>query len=257
MADIILGLALLSLLAFVIGIIKPQIVKMPNRKKVSIFYLGGFLVMAMIAGALFPDVKNEPQSSQEQQTEKVPAKPAETVSVESAQQATNAQTSVDSDLCKSDYKTALDAFTDLGDYYADNNSLEIISEAPLHIRLSNLAVQGDHPDVKELMVKRAVIYGIYRSFIHTNKDEVTVTSYLIDMNNKKKLPGSPEYSVKITKKQALDIIKKYIPVQDYSDLIAKDGYGCSFSEDFNQVRFNDQNENEFNAFFSDLSSANK
>lgn len=257
MADIILGLALLSLLAFVIGIIKPQIVKMPNRKKVSIFYLGGFLVMAMIAGALFPDVKNEPQSSQEQQTEKVPAKPAETVSVESAQQATNAQTSVDSGLCKSDYKTALDAFTDLGDYYADNNSLEIISETPLHIRLSNLAVQGDHPDVKELMVKRAVIYGIYRSFIHTNKDEVTVTSYLIDMNNKKKLPGSPEYSVKITKKQALDIIKKYLPVQDYSDLIVKDGYGCSFSEDFNWVRFNDQNENEFNAFFSDLSSANK
>ena len=257
MADIILGLALLSLLAFVIGIIKPQIVKMPNRKKVSIFYLGGFLVMAMIAGALFPDVKNEPQSSQEQQTEKVPAKPAETGSVEAAQQATTAPTSVDSDLCKSDSNTTLDAFPALGDYYADNNSLEIISEAPLHIRLSNLAVQGDHPDVKELMVKRAVIYGIYRSFIHTNKDEVTVTSYLIDMNNKKKLPSSPEYSVKITKKQALDIIKKYLLVQDYSDLIAKDGYGCSFSEDFNRVRFNDQNENEFNAFFSDLSSAKK
>lgn len=250
MADIILGLALLSLLAFVLGIIKPQIVKMPNRKKVAIFYLGGFLVMAMIAGALFPDVKNKPQTPPGQQTEKTQQQPVESAQAES-------QSLTDNALCKSDYKTVLDAFTDLGDYYADNNSLEIISEEPLHIRLSNLAVQGDHPDVKEMMVKRAVIYGIYRSFIHTNKDEVTVTSYLIDMNNKKKLPSSPEYSATITKKQALDIIKKYLPVQSYADLIAKDGYGCSFSEDFNRVRFNDQNESEFNAFFGDLISANK
>lgn len=230
---------------------------MPNRKMAVLIYLVGFFLFLGLGAELSPDKTGEPIKPQEQtqqnstqdqttQSNSIPDKTTE----EPKQQKTES-------LCKSDYATTLEAFTDLGDYYADNNSLEIISEAPLHIRLSNLAVQGDHPDVKELMVKRAVIYGIYRSFIHTNKDEVTVTSYLIDMNNKKKLPSAPEYSVKITKKQALDIIKKYLPVQDYSDLIAKDGYGCSFSEDFNRVRFNDQNENEFNAFFSDLSSANK
>lgn len=230
---------------------------MPSRKMAVLIYLVGFFLFLGLGAELSPDKTGEPIKPQEQtpqnstqdqttQSNSIPDKTTE----EPKQQKTES-------LCKSDYATTLEAFTDLGDYYADNNSLEIISETPLHIRLSNLAVQGDHPDVKELMVKRAVIYGIYRSFIHTNKDEVTVTSYLIDMNNKKKLPSSPEYSMKITKKQALDIIKKYLPVQDYSDLIAKDGYGCSFSEDFNRVRFNDQNENEFNAFFSDLSSANK
>lgn len=257
MTDIFFVIAILSLLALIVGVIKPNAVKMPNRKIAVLVYLVGFFLFLGLGAELSSDKTGEPVKQQEQnqqnntqdQTTQINSAPDKTTE-EPKQQETES-------LCKSDYATTLEAFTDLGDYYADNNSLEIISEAPLHIRLSNLAVQGDHPDVKELMVKRAVIYGIYRSFIHTNKDEVTVTSYLIDMNNKKKLPGSPEYSVKITKKQALDIIKKYIPVQDYSDLIAKDGYGCSFSEDFNRVRFNDQNENEFNAFFSDLSSANK
>lgn len=257
MADIILGLALLSLLAFVLGIIKPQIVKMPNRKKVTIFYLGGFVVMAMVAGALFPDAKNEPKAPQEQQTEKVQTKPAEVASVESVQQTDKPQTAVNNDLCKSDYKTALEAFTDLGDYYTENNSLEIISETPLHIRLSSPALKDDLPDVKDMLVKRAIIYGVYRAFLHTNKDEVTVTSYLIDMNSKNKLTGTSEFTVKITRKQALDIIKKYMSAQSYADLTDKSGGGCAFSEGFNRVRFNDQNKDEFNAFFNDLISANK
>lgn len=258
MADIILGLALLSLLAFVIGIIKPQIVKMPNRKKVAIFYLGGFLVMAMIAGALFPDAKNEPQPPQKQQTEKVQLKPTEAAPVESGEQVDKSQASADSDLCKSDYKTALEAFTDLGDYYTENNSLEIISETPLHIRLSSPALKDDFPDVKEMLVKRAIIYGVYRAFLHTNKDEVTITSYLVDMNSKNKLTGTSEFTIKITRKQALDIIKKYLPVQSYADLIAKDSGGCFFSDGFNQLRYDDKNKNViFNKFFNDLISANK
>ncbi len=71
LAIISLILAILSLLAFVLGLIKPKIVKMPNRKKATIFYLNVCLVMVILTVVLIPDVKNEPQAPQDQQAEKV------------------------------------------------------------------------------------------------------------------------------------------------------------------------------------------
>ncbi|SUC27174.1 Uncharacterised protein [Providencia rustigianii] len=61
------------------------------------------------------------------------------------------------------YATASDAMEYFSDFYPENNSLEIINKSPLKIRLSPQAVSDDHTDVKELLAKRAIIYGIYRT----------------------------------------------------------------------------------------------
>ncbi|HEI8461994.1 TPA: hypothetical protein SLE68_001719 [Morganella morganii] len=257
MTDIFFVIAILSLLALIVGVIKPKAVKMPNRKIAVLVYLVGFFLFLGLGAELSPDKTGELVKPQEQ-NQKNNMQDQTTKNNSASDKITEKPKQPADLLCKSGYNTAAEAFTDLNDYYTENNSLEIISEEPLRIRLSNVAFHNDHPYVKEMLVKRAIIYGIYRTFLHTNKDEVSVTSYLIDFNTNKKLPGSPEYSAKISRKQALDIIKQYIPVQEYTDLIAKDGYGCLLSVDFNQLIFDDKNKDViFNQFFNDLISVNK
>lgn len=69
MEDIIFGIAVISFLAFVVGIIKPQAVKMPSRSKAVIVYLGAFLVFAVIGSQLSTDKKDA--TVQPQEPEKV------------------------------------------------------------------------------------------------------------------------------------------------------------------------------------------
>ncbi|HEC8323011.1 TPA: hypothetical protein RG501_RS22350 [Providencia rettgeri] len=151
------------------------------------------------------------------------------------------------------YATMNDAMEYFSDYYPENNSLEIISESPLNVRLSAVAFEQDEQDVKELLAKRAIVYGVYRSLINTPNDKVTVTSYLVDTNGKK-LKGSPEYTATITKPQALEITKKYVPINNLSELTDD---SCSFTAQFNELRFDDSGKKGFDKFFDELLKANK
>ncbi|MEX9880703.1 hypothetical protein AB7X05_03855 [Providencia rettgeri] len=151
------------------------------------------------------------------------------------------------------YATMNDAMEYFSDYYPENNSLEIISESPLNVRLSAVAFEQDGQDVKELLAKRAIVYGVYRSLINTPNDKVTVTSYLVDTNGKK-LKGSPEYTATITKPQALEITKKYVPINNLSELTDD---SCSFTAQFNELRFDDSGKKGFDKFFDELISVSK
>ncbi|MBQ0330417.1 hypothetical protein J9231_21520 [Providencia rettgeri] len=146
-----------------------------------------------------------------------------------------------------------DAMEYFSDYYPENNSLKIISESPLNVRLSAVAFEQDGQDVKELLAKRAIVYGVYRSLINTPHDKVTVTSYLVDTNGKK-LKGSPEYTVTITKPKALEITKKYVPINNLSELTDD---SCSFTAQFNELRFDDSGKKGFDKFFDELISVSK
>ncbi|MDH2369491.1 hypothetical protein QDQ59_06445 [Providencia rettgeri] len=151
------------------------------------------------------------------------------------------------------YATMNDAMEYFSDYYPENNSLEIISESPLNVRLSAVAFEQDGQDVKELLAKRAIVYGVYRSLINTPNDKVTVTSYLVDTNGKK-LKGSPEYTATVTKPQVLEITKKYVPINNLSELTDD---SCSFTAQFNELRFDDSGKKGFDKFFDKLISVSK
>lgn len=52
-------LSLAFFLAFIIGLIKPSIVRMPSRKRSSLIYLGGCFVLAWIGSVLYPTERVE------------------------------------------------------------------------------------------------------------------------------------------------------------------------------------------------------
>lgn len=144
---------------------------------------------------------------------------------------------------------------DFGDYYPENNSFKVLNKKPLKLQFTPNGYAEDAKDVKELLVKRAVVYGVYRTFIHSNNDNVTVVSYLTDSTNtKNKLKGSPEYTVTLTKKQAEDILKKYLPVKSIDAIVNDD---CSFTQQFNELRYDDSGKKGFNSFFNELVKSSK
>lgn len=59
MDTIIALISFVLFIAFIVGLIKPSLVKMPNRKRSSAVYLGGFLALAFIGSILWPTEKSQ------------------------------------------------------------------------------------------------------------------------------------------------------------------------------------------------------
>lgn len=68
MDTIIAFLSLAFFVAFFIGLIKPSLVRMPNRKRASAVYLGGGFVLSIIGSILYPTEKNQPVAKTETST---------------------------------------------------------------------------------------------------------------------------------------------------------------------------------------------
>ncbi|EAZ5991672.1 hypothetical protein RLQ00_001638 [Salmonella enterica] len=76
--DILIAFLSLALfIAFIVGLIKPSLVRMPNRKRSSAIYFGGFLVLGFIGSILWPTEKSQPIAKNEAQV--VAAEPANKV----------------------------------------------------------------------------------------------------------------------------------------------------------------------------------
>ena len=59
MDTVIAFLSLALFIAFIVGLIKPSLVRMPNRQRSSAVYLGGCLVLAVIGSILWPTEKSQ------------------------------------------------------------------------------------------------------------------------------------------------------------------------------------------------------
>ena len=59
------------------------------------------------------------------------------------------------------------------DFMVETGTLKVLTKKPLHIQL-NIARETDSKLAAESMF-RAYLWGVYRTFLHTNADEVTVT----------------------------------------------------------------------------------
>lgn len=60
MDTLIAFLSLALFIAFIVGLIKPSLVRMPNRKRSSAVYLGGCLALGVIGSILWPTEKSQP-----------------------------------------------------------------------------------------------------------------------------------------------------------------------------------------------------
>ncbi|EKY3915595.1 hypothetical protein ACV4J8_004336, partial [Enterobacter hormaechei] len=52
MSSLISLVAFVLFVGFIIGLIKPSLVKMPNRKRSSAIFLGGFLALVVVSAVL-------------------------------------------------------------------------------------------------------------------------------------------------------------------------------------------------------------
>lgn len=60
MDTVIAFLSLALFIAFIVGLIKPSLVRMPNRKRSSAVYFGGCLALSVLGSILWPTEKSQP-----------------------------------------------------------------------------------------------------------------------------------------------------------------------------------------------------
>lgn len=135
---------------------------------------------------------------------------------------------------------------DFGDYAADNNTFQLISSKPLKIRLSPSVVSGEPAENAESEVRRAGLYGVYRTLIHTDTQAVTVqvVPREVTLNPQSaRLLSSPALQISATRAQALAAASKLTKVKDLDALVVAEQAGNiqldNWRADFEALYFKD------------------
>lgn len=143
-----------------------------------------------------------------------------------------------------------------GDYNEEDGTLKIISRNPLKIQVYTEVFNGDLPEVKDHLVKKALISNTYRVFAFSDTDKITVTSSAKEVSiangfkNVKQLK-SPTYTITKTRAQALSDLRKFTNAKSFDDLFDK-AQTCQFSPVFNQFLYDDQGGVGISKFFDQL-----
>lgn len=129
---------------------------------------------------------------------------------------------VNAEAAPSKFPTITEAIESLNDYSEDAHTFNIIKANPLHIQLAVNTFPGDLPEVIESQVMRAVIYGIYRTFLHTNVTKVTVTGIpmVFDLKAKTSKFLKPySRTIEIDKQKAEQVAQKIVGVKSIDQLV--------------------------------------
>lgn len=110
------------------------------------------------------------------------------------------------------------------DYSASNNTFQVLSKEPLHIRLSPKMVAAETSESVKTELLRATTYGVYRTFIHTNADSVQVTArpLLMVINGEHRefvLLRKPLATVSLTRGKALEVARRTLQVTTFAQLV--------------------------------------
>lgn len=111
-------------------------------------------------------------------------------------------------------------FSNFNDYRESEGELAFISEEPLSIRISKKVQQGDK--MAKQYSEISFIYAIYRTFMNTSADLITVESYPIEINAKNgKEKPLKQFTLKATvsRDKALNVLRQYTNAQSFDDLI--------------------------------------
>lgn len=135
---------------------------------------------------------------------------------------------------------------DMGDFSSENGTFAVLSEKPLQIRIAARVVPGDLPENVTREVRRAALYGVYRTLVHTTAESVQVIAVpnQITLNPySSKILSSPSLQVTVTRAQALEAAKRLIGVDALSDIVTPEQAGTiqldNWSESFEPLYFKD------------------
>ncbi|RTD94097.1 hypothetical protein EJO68_09820 [Variovorax atrisoli] len=134
-----------------------------------------------------------------------------------------------------DAKTAFDA---LGDYSPELGQVKILKPSPLHVQIKaevEAATVRISPSVMVEQTAEVLAYGLFRMFIHTKANEVTVTALPVlqtfsDKGSTEKVLKDKSVQVRMTRAQAEQIARNVVGVQNLNDLVAKELVGWGWSK---------------------------
>jgi len=171
------------------------------------------------------------------------------------------------------FKSVKEMIENFHDYSAEEGTFKVLNKKPLHIQLSpEFLISPEYPNAEnydnEQIIedtKRAIVYGIYRTFIHTPNQEITITAIPQTYNHithKRKYLTAYKMTANVTKEQALALAQKYVDVAMLSDLVTEITFegtiiNDQWSKNFKRIYFNHSgNPDGLNRFFEELT-ANK
>jgi hypothetical protein len=121
------------------------------------------------------------------------------------------------------FKTVAQMVESFGDYSEEGRTFKVLSKNPLHIQLSPVVVGTESPEMMQNVAKMAALYGLFRSFIHTPCEEITVTALPKTLVMGDGTAGNylKQYSftVAATRKTALGVLQSFFPGKTFTDLV--------------------------------------
>ena len=149
------------------------------------------------------------------------------------------------------FGTVSEMVEDFGDFSAENGTFAVLSEQPLQVRFAATVVPGDLPENVNREVRRAALYGVYRTFLHTTAESVQVTAVpnQVTINPySSKLLNSPALKITVTRAQALAAAKALTGADALDDLVTPEKTGSfqfdSWSKNFEPLYFKDEGQVE-------------
>ena len=158
------------------------------------------------------------------------------------------------------YESVVKMIEDRNDYVEESGTFKVIKAEPLHIQLSPRDTKGTSEKVIRDEVKRAMIYGIFRTFIHTPQNKITVTVIPLEVGvpgPKKVYWNQYKTTLTVTREGALRAVRKFFPVGTYEELVApKTIAGLTINDewsgDFSKCYWSDLGEPGIDAFYLEL-----
>lgn len=145
----------------------------------------------------------------------------------------------DSDKLPTSFNSVKEMIEAFSDYNEEKGTFKSLKEKPIHIQLSPTVYPAENQDVIKGEVQRTLIYGIYRPFIFTKIDKITVTVIPKEFKSDKYLSS---YKVTISKSRndALSLVKKHLHVSSFQELVTPQKIGdfinpYSFSDKFDAI----------------------
>lgn len=112
---------------------------------------------------------------------------------------------------------------DRGDYAAENETFKLLSTSPLKIQLAPDVVPGDLPENMQREVRRAALYAVYRTFVHTNAKKVEVVAIPREVHLGPtptfKFLDKPSVWIRVTREQALKAAASLTKAKSYPELV--------------------------------------
>lgn len=159
------------------------------------------------------------------------------------------------------YESIRAMISEKGDYSQENGTFKVLDlGTPPTIQLSTQIFPGDYPDVIQASTRRDILYGVYKTFLHTPYEELIVVGVPVKFKSKTYVTKYRE-QIRITKTAATEIAKRMLGANSLRDLVEEKDYGGyvihTWSNLMDKALYNDQGAPGQDAFFKALKSAAK